>query len=283
MKTLLIIAAGIGSRYGGGIKQLDPVGPNGEIIADYSVYDAILAGFDHVVWVIRKETEDEFKKIIRKHGIGVIVYQDMFDLPNIDESVTHKAQHRTKPWGTAHAVWCARHQIKGPFTIINADDFYGRNAFKHMADQLGKYCIAGYRLDNTIPESGLVNRGICKIDKNNNLIELEENSGIRQHNGKIISDTYEYTGNELVSMNMICADTDLFVEIEKELEKFLSQETAICAEVFLTKVFNSMIDKKHIKVFPTSSKWFGMTYLEDKQTAMEKLRKISDIYPSPLW
>ena len=228
--TLLIMAAGMGSRFGG-LKQIEPMGPNGEFLIDYSIYDAINAGFNKVVFIIKEENYDIFKETIGKRVEDKIkteyVFQDMNDLP---EGYT-KPEERVKPWGTAHAILCAKDNIHEPFAIINADDFYGKDAYKVASNFLknvkegNNYCLVGYKVANTLTENGAVKRGICKLE-NGNLTELIE-SNVEKIDGKIIAkpldgrEPFFVTEDTYVSMNMLCFTPSIFKYIEERFPKFL--------------------------------------------------------------
>lgn len=295
--TLLILAAGMGSRYGG-IKQMDAFGPNGETIIDYSIYDAIQSGFGKVVFVIRKDFATEFKELFEPKLKGKIateyVMQEMddhldgFPLP----------EQRTKPWGTAHAVLCAKEAIKEPFAVINADDFYGRDAFEKAADFLTrevtkeKYCIIGYELSKTLSPNGTVSRGVCATDANDHLVNIHERTKIFPEEGKIY-----YVENALkvalpqdtpVSMNFWGFDPNVFDFIQTLFKKFLADNANdLKAEFFIPLIGDAFINDGHgeIKVIPTSAQWFGVTYKEDAPGVRESLQKLitEKVYPTNLW
>lgn len=299
--TLVIMAAGIGSRFGGGIKQLEKMGPNGEIIMDYSIYDAKKAGFDKVVFIIRKDIDADFREIVGNRIANVMdveyVYQELdklpegFSLPN----------GRTKPWGTGQAVLMCKDVVKEPFAVINADDFYGEEAFRILHDELVKettgdiykFCMAGFKLGNTLSENGTVTRGICEADADSNLARVCETSGIicvedhieHEPNG---SDMVA-TKDSLVSMNMWGLTPEVFTELESKFVTFLSNlsEGDIKKEFYLPMAIDELIHegKAVVKVLPTDGKWFGVTYKEDKPAVVASIKKlISDgIYPTNLW
>lgn len=295
--TLLILAAGMGSRYGG-IKQMDSFGPNGETIIDYSIYDAIRSGFGKVVFIIRESFAEEFKNLFESKLKGKIeteyVTQEM-------DSFTEGflvPDDRKKPWGTAHAVLCAKNVIREPFAVINADDFYGRDAFEKSFNFLTnevspkKYCIIGYELSKTISENGTVSRGVCQVDGEEKLINIVERTKIFPEEGKIF-----YIENSLrvplppdtpVSMNFWGFHQDVFEYIQKLFLKFLKENTGdVKAEFFIPIVGDAFIheDNGEIKVIPTNAKWFGVTYKED---APDVKKSIDDLiaqgeYPQVLF
>ena len=297
--TLFVLAAGMGSRYGG-LKQLDPLGPSGETIMDYSVYDAIQAGFGKLVFVIRKSFEKEFvEKVASKyqHKIQVeIVFQELDNLP---EGYTVHPD-RVKPWGTNHAVLMGKDAIKEPFAVINADDFYGRDAFQKLAkfleglaDSKNHYCMVGYRLQNTLSESGSVARGVCEKDSNDFLTSIVERTHIERKDGKIqYKDDEDYWfelgENAPVSMNMWGFTPDYIEHSEKYFIKFLElNQSNLKSEYFIPLMVDHLITTKtaDVKVLDTTSKWFGVTYAEDRESVVNKLQELSDKgdYPTPLW
>ena len=230
--TLIIMAAGLGSRYGGGIKQLEPVGPSGEIIMDYSVFDAAAAGFDKIVFVIRRDIEKEFAERIgdriARHVNVEYVFQETDDIPE-----EHKKIDRRKPWGTCHAVLCARDAVNGPFAIINADDYYGREAFVKLHERLTSerpetdrldLCMAGFVLKNTLSENGSVTRGVCSVDESGRLCDIRETYNIRVEDGRVLSgkeETRELAPDSLVSMNMLGCPREFMDLLEREFSLFL--------------------------------------------------------------
>jgi dTDP-glucose pyrophosphorylase len=296
--TLLILAAGMGSRYGG-LKQTDEFGPGGESIIDYSIYDAIRCGFGKVVFVIRKSFSDAFKSKFDQKLKGKIevdyVYQELDDLP---EGFGLPAE-REKPWGTAHAVLVAKNKIKEPFAVINADDFYGKSSYQTIVDffsgkNLSKnYCVVGYRMENTLSPHGTVSRAICNTDTDGNLTFIEERLNIGwKENGKIESETEgkidQYNGKELVSMNMMGFTPDIFPLIDHYFQEFLSENLKSPKKEFyiptvLEKIISSGQGK--IKVLTSEEIWFGVTYPEDKPKVMENIKQLIDqgIYPPKLW
>lgn len=296
--TLFVLAAGMGSRYGG-LKQLDGVGPNGETIMDYSVYDAVNAGFGKVVFVIRKDFEAEFRsKVASKyeHLIPVeIVFQSVDALP--DGFTCPKG--RTKPWGTNHAVLMGRSVIKEPFAVINADDFYGKESFEILARELEKmsgaqnnYCMVGYRVGNTLSESGTVSRGVCSTDDAGYLIGVTERTDIIRAGGRIVFTDEEgkkqiLDENTPVSMNMWGFTPDYFEHSERAFVAFLEQHLqSEKGEYYIPTVVNDLITSgiSRCKVLDTPSKWFGVTYADDREGVVAKLQALTDagVYPQKL-
>ena len=294
--TLLILAAGMASRYGS-MKQIQSFGPGGETIMDYSIYDAIRAGFGKVVFVIRKDFEQNFKSICEPKLNGRIkteyVDQDLTDFTNGFEI----PKERTKPWGTAHAVLCAGDVIKEPFAVINADDFYGRDAFEKAAKFLtaevapNKYCIIGYELSKTLSENGTVSRGVCEVNAAGELMSINERTKIYRENDKIIyeeSDSkHEVPENSKVSMNFWGFDPSVFSFIEKSFQQFLKDSiNDPKAEFFIPIIGDAFIKNGGIiKLIPTSAQWFGVTYKEDAVTVKKDIQNLVDggEYPYSLW
>lgn len=296
--TLVIMAAGMGSRYGG-IKQLEPVGPSGEIIMDYSIYDAIEAGFNKVVFIIRKDLEKDFREVIgnriEKQIKAEYVFQELDNLPQGFQ----KPEGRTKPWGTGQAVLCCKDIVKGPFAVINADDYYGKEAFRKIYEFLNtpshnekSYSMAGFVLGNTLSDNGTVTRGVCKV-VDDKLVEIIETSGIMaegdhgiaQRDGKEIS----LDLNSVVSMNMWGFQTSLFHELEQGFGQFLSnlEGNETKKEYLLPEVVGELIrkDKAEVIVLNTSDRWFGVTYKEDKEAVVKSFRALVDrgVYPERLF
>lgn len=294
--TLLILAAGMASRYGS-MKQIQSFGPGGETIMDYSIYDAIRAGFGKVVFVIRKDFEQNFKSICEPKLNGRIkteyVDQDLTDFTNGFEI----PKERTKPWGTAHAVLCAGDVIKEPFAVINADDFYGRDAFEKAAKFLtaevapNKYCIIGYELSKTLSENGTVSRGVCEVNAAGELMSINERTKIYRENDKIIYEEndskHEVPENSKVSMNFWGFDPSVFSFIEKLFQQFLKDSiNDPKAEFFIPIIGDAFIKNGGIiKLIPTSAQWFGVTYKEDAATVKKDIQNLVDggEYPSFLW
>jgi hypothetical protein len=295
--TLLVLAAGMGSRYGG-IKQMDSFGPNGETIIDYSIYDAIASGFGKVVFIIRESFAEDFKNLFEPKLKGKIETKYVIQEMNSFTEGYNIPEERTKPWGTAHAVLCAKDAIDEPFAVINADDFYGRDAFgkavKFLTDEVSpkKYCIIGYELSKTISENGTVSRGVCEVDIDGNLSNIHERTKIFPENGKIF-----YTENGLnvplpadtvVSMNFWGFDPNVFEYIQKLFFKFLQENGENPkAEFFIPIIGDSFIreDKGVIKVISTSAQWFGVTYKEDAPQVKEEITKLitAGSYPENLF
>ena len=298
--TLVIMAAGMGSRFGG-IKQLEPVGPYGEIIMDYSIYDALSAGFNKIVFIIRKDLEKDFKEVIgnRIEKIAKVeyVFQELDDLP---EGFTKPAD-RTKPWGTGQAVLCCKDVIKENFAVINADDYYGKEAFKLIYDFLNEpsykenqYCMAGFILGNTLSENGAVTRGICKVNEAGMLIDVVETTGIvpegdharaSDSNGNSISIDL----NSVVSMNMWGFKPGLFGFLEQGFVEFLKglKEDDIKKEYLLPTVIGDLVKggKVQVSVLKSNDRWFGVTYKEDKDTVVASIKELINKgeYPAKLY
>lgn len=301
--TLVIMAAGIGSRFGGGIKQLEPVGPNGEIIMDYSIYDALQAGFNDVVFIIRKDLENDFKEVIgnriSKNVKVSYAFQEMDDLPDGFQ----KPADRKKPWGTGQAILVCRDLIQNPFAVINADDYYGKEAFVKVHDYLvqehpesGKldFCMAGFILSNTLSENGGVTRGVCQVDENEMLTGVIETHEITKgQNGAQIPDGQggyrEIDENSHVSMNMWGFTPEILAELEKGFVKFLSglDSEDIKSEYLLPTIVDELIQegKAQVKVLETKDRWFGVTYKEDKPVVVDSFRKLikEGVYQTPLF
>ncbi|MBP3353043.1 MAG: nucleotidyltransferase [Bacteroidales bacterium] len=295
--TLFVLAAGMGSRYGS-LKQLDGLGPNGETIMDYSIFDAIRGGFGKVVFVIRHSFADEFiEKVVKKYEKVIpteVVYQELDYLP---EGFT-VPEGREKPWGTNHAVMMGKEAIKEPFAVINADDFYGRESFAIIADWLSKqegenkYCMVGYRVGNTMSESGTVSRGICETNENAELTSVVERTKIGYYNGGIaFNEGEEWTmldPNVPVSMNMWGFTPDYFKYSDEIFVDFLKENMSnLKSEFFIPLIVNELIQSKRasVTVLDTPSKWFGVTYAQDRPDVVAKIQSLVDAgeYPSPLF
>jgi len=290
--TLLVMAAGMGSRYGG-LKQLDAVGPSDETIIDFSVYDAIRAGYNKVVFIIREDFEKQFKeKISNKYEDKIkveIVYQDLHDLPNSFSC----PKDRSKPWGTGHAILAARNVISEPFAAINGDDFYGRESFKIISDHYSSvnsgFAMAAFQLDKTLSDYGSVSRGICEQNLNQ-LVTVVETHGIKKSSaGNIECDRdISLLGNELVSMNMWGFMPSVFDHLEKMFNKFLDENISDSKSEFLIpSVVNDLIEKniEKVQVLKTKSTWFGVTYIEDKPFVKNQIKELiqTGIYPEKLF
>lgn len=293
--TLVILAAGMGSRYGG-IKQLDEVGPNGEAIIDYSIYDAYRAGFGKVVFIIREDLEEAFNKRFAGKLEGKIpyefAYQRMDDLP---EGYAGKEANREKPWGTGHAIWCSRHIINEPFIAINADDFYGRQAYQVMHDALmqqsGDYYMVGYYLKNTVSEHGSVSRGICYADEKQHLTSVVEYTDIYKSGNQLL---FKADGTEkalkpdnIVSMNIWGFQPDIFNHLTREFSRFLDKNPGPKAEFYIPTVVNELIQqgKKQVTILHSNNQWYGVTYREDRPVVQQAIREMIDegLYPANLW
>ena len=297
--TLFILAAGLGSRYGG-LKQLDGLGPNGETIMDYSVFDAMRAGFGKVVFVIRKDFEEDFRKVVLSKYADHVPCEVCFQgIDNLPEGFTRNPE-RTKPWGTNHAVLMAKDLINEPFMVINADDFYGKESFEVMAKflldvngQQGKYCMAGYRVGNTLSEYGTVSRGVCATDKLGFLTDVVERTAIESKDGHIVFP--DENGNEVeilfdtpVSMNMWGFTPEYFVHAEEAFKEFLKVNAKeLKAEFYIPTLVNDLIKagKATCQVLDTTAKWFGATYADDRQMVVDKIQALVDagVYPNKLF
>lgn len=295
--TLVILAAGMGSRYGG-LKQLDEVGPNGEAIIDYSLFDAVRAGFGKVVFIIRRDFEDAFKARFDEKLKGKIeveyVYQSLDDIPegfSIPEG-------REKPWGTAHAIRTARTAVKTPFASINADDFYGKEAYQTLAKFLttdvneSHYCMVGYRLDKTLSDHGSVARGVCMTDANNHLIDIDEITQIEKEGDKVVYERdgkkTQLRGDELVSMNIWGFHPSLFDSLETSFVDFLKAKgNEMKSEFYIPMHVGEMVEKglTKVKVLSSEASWFGVTYKQDKPVVQEKIQALiaKGEYPEKLW
>lgn len=289
--TLLVMAAGMGSRYGG-LKQLDEVGPNGETIIDYSVYDAIKAGFNKVVFIIREDFKDQFnEKISNKYSDKInveTVYQDLHDLP---KEFTCPVG-REKPWGTGHAILAARLLISEPFAAINGDDFYGRESFEIIADYYtnnqNDFTMVAFQLDKTLSDYGAVSRGLCEVD-NDKLITVIETHNLKKINDHISSDReIDLYAKEPVSMNMWGFTPALFGHLDTMFNEFLNQNSQnLKSEFLIPTVVNDLIqeNKEEVHVLKTDSQWFGVTYKEDKKHVKFQISKLVDsgLYPKKLF
>ena len=297
--TLVILAAGMGSRYGG-LKQIDPITENGEFILDFSVFDAIRSGFDKVVFVIKKENLEAFRDTVGKRFEDRIkveyVFQSIDDLPE-GFSVP---EGRVKPWGTAHALLAARDVVTDPFAVINADDFYGESAYRMIAEHYGNnngatgdYCMVGYTLKNTLTENGTVSRGICRADADGKLVDVTERTKIKRV-GDVAesaedSGTYTFPLDSIVSMNCWGFTPDVFADLEREFSDFLSDlgKDPLKAEFYLPAAVDAQQKSGvcDVKVYPTTSLWQGVTYPEDKERVKSAIRVLIDSgeYPEDLW
>ena len=294
--TLIIMAAGMGSRYGG-LKQIDPISDKGEFIIDFSIYDAIKAGFDKVVFVIKKENYNDFKETVGNRVSGYIKVEYAFqDINNIPDGFS-VPEGRTKPWGTAHAVLSAKDCVNDNFAVINSDDFYGRDAFMKLAAHLknadkGNCCMVGYVLDNTLTENGTVSRGECSVDNGGYLVDVTERTKLKR-DGDMAA--YEEDGiwhripkETIVSMNCLGFTPAVFEHIEKGFEAFLKEKGGeLKSEYYIPTAIKEMMTAgvADVKVYSTDAVWYGVTYHEDKEKVQSSIRKmISDgIYPDGLW
>lgn len=297
--TLFILAAGMGSRYGG-LKQLDGLGPSGETIMDYSVYDALRAGFGKIVFVIRHDFEQEFReKVISKYEGHIPVEVVFQDIDNIPEGFTRNPE-RSKPWGTGHAVLMGKDVIKEPFAVINADDYYGEESFRILADTLrgmegkkGEYCMIGFRIENTLSENGGVSRGLCEVSENGELTGVTECHGIQRKEGRLVQTLEDGTEGSFpeganVSMNMWGFTPDYFDYSEKAFVEFLEKNAGeLKSEFYIPTVVNDLIKKGEIalKVKETGSKWFGVTYAADRDATVAQFKQLvkDGVYPEKLF
>lgn len=289
--TLVIMAAGIGSRFGGGIKQLEPVGPNGEIIMDYSIYDAVEAGFDKVVCVIRKDLERDFKEVIGSRIEKKIpveyVYQEINDIPDRFKA---KFAERKKPWGTGQAILCCKETVREPFLVINADDYYGKEAYREAYAYLTEQrehtglhaCMVGFVLKNTLSENGGVTRGICKVDGHRRLTDIEETHNIvKTSSGAEIqgeSGARAIDVESEVSMNMWGLTPEFFAVLEKGFEEFLEGlgENDQKKEYLLPTIIGGLLKEGgiQVQVLQSADRWFGVTYKEDKESVIREIKKL---------
>ena len=302
--ALVIMAAGIGSRFGGGIKQLEPVGPNGEIIMDYSIHDAMEAGFNKVIFIIRRDLEKDFKEIIG-HRIEKLLpveyaYQELEDLPAGYEVTPG----RTKPWGTGQAVLSVKGMVDGPFLVINADDYYGREGFRRIHDYMAEHmdsqseiydiCMGGFVLSNTLSDNGTVTRGVCQVDEEGYLTNVTETYNIQmKEDGLHATDEsgapVTISPSQPVSMNMWGLPASFVQELEQGFPVFLDnlKEGDIKSEYLLPKIINNLVQNKkaRVTVLDTPDKWFGVTYREDKQAVADAIRGLiqSGVYKEKLF
>jgi len=300
--TLLILAAGMGSRYGG-LKQIEPFGPNGETLMDYSLHDALEAGFEKVVFVIRRDFEASFREAVgmkyEKRTHVEYVFQEIADLP----AGFSQPFERSKPWGTAHAVWAAREVVHEPFASINADDYYGRNSFKLVAQHLMRpaatmripeYCMVGFRILQTLSEHGAVARALCEMDDQGFLKAVVERTGVEKSNNtaKFIDETgclRILTGDVTVSMNLWGFPPSVFEQLARHFTKFLKMHNRAreTAEFFIPLAVDGILKERSakVRVLPTPDTWFGVTYQEDRPRVVAKISEMVERgdYPSPLW
>lgn len=298
--TLVIMAAGIGSRYGGGIKQLESFGPNGEIIMDYSIHDAVIAGFNRVVFVIRKSLETDFKEIIGDRIAKILpvsyVFQEVGDVPS-----GFDINGRTKPWGTVQALLACKNEVKEPFVVINADDYYGKDAFQKVHDFLingdttinpMQACMAGFFLKNTMSDNGGVNRGVCKVDETNHLVEVIETKELVKEGtiavGSVDGTKVTVDLNSYVSMNFWGFMPNIFPILEERWLRFLTNwdKENLKDEYLLPTFVDQMLkeQKMTVQTLETHDSWFGVTYKEDKEVVVEAFRQLIEagVYETPL-
>lgn len=293
--TLLILAAGMGSRYGG-LKQLDEVGPSGGAIIDYSIYDARQAGFGKVVFLIRKDLEKAFRDRFSSLLNGKIDYEFAYQELDMLPLGYHVPAGREKPWGTGHAVWCARNQVNGPFAVINADDFYGRGAYQVLVDNMKPnttdHIMVAYHLKNTLSKHGHVSRGVCTTDSKGYLQDVEEHTKIFMKDDKIVFDNQghlqEIAPETPVSMNFWGFQPSYFDWLDKYFTAFLDEQgDQLKSEYFIPTVVNYLISggKEKVKVLESDAEWFGVTYREDKLEVTQRIADLtrSGVYPEKLW
>jgi len=294
--TLVILAAGLGSRYGG-LKQIDPITEHGEFIIDYSIYDAIEAGFDRVIFLVKKENLELFKETIANRIAPFVKIEFAFQSLDMLPDGYTVPEGREKPWGTAHAVLCCKEAVGNDnFAVINADDFYGREAYIEMAkvlsgDRTSRYCMAGYILDNTLTDNGSVARGVCSSE-NGKLVSIEEHTKIYREGKKAFcscnGEPHEIPIDSLVSMNFFGFAPDVFDVFEKGFRAFLdANKGALKAEYFIPLALSGAMAAGEctVDVFPTEAKWFGVTYAADKPNVVQKIKEMTEngIYPDGLW
>ena len=291
---LLLMAAGSGSRYGK-LKQFDDLGPNGEFLMEFGISDALKNGFDHIVLITKKDNvaflDDHLRNRLPANVKLDVLAQEITDLP---QGCSFEGE-RTKPWGTAHAVWTARNVVDGPFAVLNADDFYGQPAYENAANFMrahaedNTYALVGYTLKNTLSEHGSVSRGVCQVD-GDNLVSVDERLKLVAKDGKVVDEDSgnEYTGEEHVSMNFWVCKPSIFEKIENDFRTFLdSKDLGAKAELYIPKIIQDMLQAGEIevKVVPSGGDWFGVTYASDRETAVAYLKEKTNTgkYISPLW
>ena len=298
--TLLILAAGMGSRYGS-LKQIDAIGPSGEAIIDYSIYDAIRAGFEKVSFIIRKSIEKDFRKVFDEKLKGKIETEYVFQELDMVPPGTSYSPDRVKPWGTAHAVWVAKNYVKEPFVVINADDFYGPGSYQAMADYLtgegigstSKYCMMGYEVRHTLSDFGSVSRGVCESGNADFLSTVVERTKIFKEGESIyyVDEKKRHIslrGSELVSMNIWGFTPGIFDYIENTFTDFISTNSDnLKSEIYIPAVVNDLIARQEasVKILSAVDRWFGVTYKEDKHLAIENINGLirQGVYPDNLW
>lgn len=299
--SLVILAAGMGSRYGG-LKQIDPVGPHGELLIEYSIYDALSVGIEHMAFVIQKSQEQTFRdvlgtKIVDRCHVS-FVHQELTDLPT---GVSCPSE-REKPWGTGHAVLSCRHVVQGPFAVINADDFYGRQSYVALAEHLGRvdggttptYALVGFALNKTITEHGTVSRGICRVDADGLLLGIDERTKVGRQGGSLVywdetGTSHKLRESSVASMNMWAFPPSFMNELADRFANFQSSPGTdrLYDEFFLPAAVGDLLatDKAVVRVLPTSAAWMGVTYRDDLARVREGIRTLieSGVYPSDLW
>ena len=301
--TLVIMAAGIGSRFGGGVKQLAPVGPNGEIIMDYSIYDAKKAGFNKVVFVIRKDIEEEFDRIIGSRIKEIIDVEYVFqELDNIPNDYLEMFKQRTKPWGTGQAILCCKDVVKEPFLVINADDYYGKQAYQEAYEYLAndqmntdkqQIAMVSFILKNTLSDNGGVTRGICSVNEDNHLINIVETHNIEKgDNSAFVKDgdrVIDIDLNVPVSMNMWALQPAIFNVLDEKFKIFLEKlcQDDLKAEYLLPTIIGDLLkeDLVDVTVLKSQDNWFGVTYKEDKQSVIDSIKELimDGVYPNKLY
>lgn len=295
--TLVILAAGMGSRFGG-LKQIEPVGPNGEFIIDYSIYDAIQAGFSKIVFIIKEEMYDIFRETVGKRIEGKIQVDYVFQKSESVPKWVNVPVTRTKPWGTAHAILAAKNSVTSNFVMINSDDFYGREAYLKIKDFFDKstdpncFAMVAFKVENTMTENGSVKRGVCE-ESNNYLTNIIESS-IEKVGNKIIAtpldgrDSFEVKGSDLVSMNFFGFTNSMFKTLESGLETFFEENKdnlEKCEYLIPDVVFKEINEDKKVYILDSSDKWLGVTYKEDKDFVVKEIKKLIEkgVYPNDLW
>ncbi len=275
--TLIVMAAGMGSRFGG-LKQMEPIGPNGEVLLDFSAYDAKKSGFNKVVFVIKEEIEKDFKELVGKK------IEKLIDVEYVMQDVSNLPEGRKKPWGTTHAILCCKDVVKEPFAVINADDYYGANAFTEIHEHLEKakgfdFCMVAYDLDKTLSENGTVARGCCEIE-NGNLKDIVERTKIDPQ-GRYTDDGETWTQlplDQKVSMNLWGFTPDIFAEMQKEYDNFMKTANLLKDECLIPTLVDKLIKsgKATVKVYSNKDKWYGITYREDKEAVQKAMKELCD-------
>jgi len=295
--TLVVMAAGIGSRFGGGIKQLEPVGPNGEIIMDYSIHDAIEAGFNKVVFVIRKDLEEDFEEVIGKRIRQKIHIEYAFqEKENIPEQYKHLVATRQKPWGTGQAILACKGIVNEPFLVINADDYYGKEAYKKAYTYLSEehpstpmsVSMVGFILKNTLSDNGGVTRGVCKANEHSQLVDIVETHNIEKVNGQAMANGVPLDNDSVVSMNMWGLQKEFIDVLEERFDDFLAgiQDGEVKKEYLLPTIIGELLQEKKVvvDVLTSNDEWFGVTYKEDKDSVKASIAALieSGVYPTNL-